>query len=565
MRPLLPALLSLPFVWAAVPPTAAAQADPDRDAAASTATAAAAADTVSYAIVVGSNAGGAGQDDLRFAEDDARRVASVLRELGGYARDRVRMVLAPTPGRLLSAIDHVAEQLAADAAAGRRSMVFFYYSGHARAQALVLGDAELSLTTLRDRITALPASVTVVVLDACQSGAFTRVKGAEPAADFSFNSRTGLDAEGLAVLASSSESELSQESDFLEGSYFTHHLLVGLRGGGDRDRDGRVSLDEAYQYAYHQTLVATSHTAVGRQHVSFEADLRGQGEVTLTYPEAADAKLTLAADVAGDVLVQRLPAEAVLAEVHKAAGEPVTVAIPAGSYRVLVRTATVMHRCPAKLGPGGEATIDLGGCDEVTLVDAGAKGGAAAIANPWAIELSAGLGGVRDDAFARRLEDFDYQAGPLRTSLSLGVVRRLAPHLAAFGRLTRIGGEHWSYDAELEPLGYDVTSHALTVGGRAELASRDDRTLLHAEAGAGVTWARERFEDEMDRVFHDDFFGAHLSAGAGFTRYPTWLGGVGLGVSARWIYAPTVDNDLPDPDTMDVGALFFGVTAAYRP
>ena len=216
-------------------------------------------------------------------------------------------------------------------------------------------------------------------------------------------------------------------------------------------------------------------------------------------------------------------------------------------------------------GPGGEATIDLGGCDEVTLVDAGAKGGAAAIANPWAIELSAGLGGVRDDAFARRLEDFDYQAGPLRTSLSLGVVRRLAPHLAAFGRLTRIGGEHWSYDAELEPLGYDVTSHALTVGGRAELASRDDRTLLHAEAGAGVTWARERFEDEMDRVFHDDFFGAHLSAGAGFTRYPTWLGGVGLGVSARWIYAPTVDNDLPDPDTMDVGALFFGVTAAYRP
>jgi hypothetical protein len=107
-----------------------------------------------------------------------------------------------------------------------------------------------------------------------------------------------------------------------------------LRGGGDRDQDGRVSLDEAYQYAYDQTLVATAHTAVGSQHVSFEADLKGQGEVPLTYPEKADATIRLGAAVAGDVLVQRIAADAVLAEVHKVAGEPFDVAIPAGEYRV---------------------------------------------------------------------------------------------------------------------------------------------------------------------------------------------------------------------------------------
>ena len=42
--------------------------------------------------------------------------------------------------------------------------------------------------------------------------------------------RSRLDASGLAVLASSSSAELSQESDQLRSGYFTHHLLVSLRG-----------------------------------------------------------------------------------------------------------------------------------------------------------------------------------------------------------------------------------------------------------------------------------------------------------------------------------------------
>src|ERR1700678_4097029 len=37
-----------------------------------------------YAVVVGSNAGGAGQGPLRFAEGDAQRVAAVLREIGHF-------------------------------------------------------------------------------------------------------------------------------------------------------------------------------------------------------------------------------------------------------------------------------------------------------------------------------------------------------------------------------------------------------------------------------------------------------------------------------------------------
>src|SRR6185436_7029392 len=169
---------------------------------------------------------------------------------------------------------------------------------------LDLGAGELPLAHLRERLLSLPSTLTVVVLDACQSGAFSRIKGAQPAADFSFNSRQRLDASGVAVLASSSGSELSQESEQLRSSYFTHHLLVALRGAGDTDGDGQVSIDEAYRYAYHQTLLATAATAVGGQHVSLEVDLKGHGEVPLSYPVRATASIELPVGLEGQTIVE---------------------------------------------------------------------------------------------------------------------------------------------------------------------------------------------------------------------------------------------------------------------
>ncbi|MGH7293383.1 MAG: hypothetical protein ACRELB_00550, partial [Polyangiaceae bacterium] len=50
-----------------------------------------------YAVVVGSNTGGAGQQPLHFAEDDAQRVARVLREIGHFDAGDVRVLLHPSP------------------------------------------------------------------------------------------------------------------------------------------------------------------------------------------------------------------------------------------------------------------------------------------------------------------------------------------------------------------------------------------------------------------------------------------------------------------------------------
>jgi len=76
----------------------------------------------------------------------------------------------------------------ANAERAEQTEVLFYFSGHARANALELGAEALPLAALRDRLRAIPSTLTIAVLDACQSGVF----GAEPAADFSYNSVSHL-------------------------------------------------------------------------------------------------------------------------------------------------------------------------------------------------------------------------------------------------------------------------------------------------------------------------------------------------------------------------------------
>jgi hypothetical protein len=358
-----------------------------------------------YAIVVGSNTGGPGQTDLRYAEDDARRVAAVLTELGGYTADTVDVVVHPTPDQLRERLAKLAERVQADVAAGRQARVFFYYSGHARAQAIDLGATELPLAELRERLFKVPAALTVVVLDACQSGAFSRIKGAQPAADFSYSSRQHLDATGVAVLASSSGSELSQESEQLKSSYFTHHFLVGLRGAGDANNDGQVSIDEAYRYAYHQTLLATAETAVGGQHVTFEADLKGHGEVPLSYPRAATAQIVLPARLEGKTLVEDRRAHAVVAETYKAKGAAVRIAVAPGDYDILVRDGDSLSRCPVT-APG---EIDLDRCRHEALVADVAKGGAAwADPHRYMMVLDLVVGPEHHDAYTQNLSAFGY-------------------------------------------------------------------------------------------------------------------------------------------------------------
>jgi hypothetical protein len=498
-----------------------------------------------YALVVGSNAAGPGQTELRYAEDDARRVGAILTELGGYTPAAVEVVVHPTPAALREKLARLEQRVAAGAAAGKQARVFFYYSGHARASAIDLGPDGMPLAELRQRLFAIPATLTVVVLDACQSGAFSRVKGASPAADFSFNSRQTLDAKGIAVLASSTGSELSQESEHLRSSYFTHHLLVGMRGAGDANRDGQVSVDEAYRYAYHQTLLATAATAVGGQHVTLEVDLKGHGEVPLSFPRVATASIELPAALSGHALVSDKRAKAVVAETHKVKGTPTRIAVAPGEYEVLVREGDRIRRCPAT-APG---VVELDRCT-VEAAASGTRKGRFSPAWRIAADVGAGFNGG-DSPFKQTLRDFSFVEdgagsgdtdGSTSFTASLAVTRERWPGIAFGGYLATNQPPGWTREVpERAPLQFEWRT--TTVGAIAHAEHWvSPRFHLFTDGIVGLGIGRTTFVDQDDITTRETHFGPVMSVFAGAALRVA--GGVSFGAGGGYTYAPINSNDI---------------------
>ncbi len=492
-----------------------------------------------YGIIVGSNAGGAGQQTLRYAEDDAARVAAVLRDLGRFGTSDLRVLAHPDGAKILATLDELAPKLKEHADRGEQATFFFYYSGHAKASALTLGDGELPLAVLRDRLRQLPATLTLVVLDACQSGAFARTKGAEPAADFSFNSVARLTTKGIAVMASSTGQELSQESDALKSSYFTHHLVVALRGAGDQDGDGKVSLDEAYRYAYRRTLAATARTRVGMQHATLETDLSGQGDVPVTYPAEAGARLELPGPLDARVLVQHHASGSVVAELVKAPGPPLRLALPAGTYDATVRAQGQILACSLTLSDGQLTALELGTC-QIAAANGLAKGFEDDAETPpspdvpegtpplglreidrWAIEGSLGImTRTTDDAYVRTLSTFDYEekSPTLRPAgrAALGVTRFLAPHLTLLVQGQTLTGDVYtrSVSGDSDELTFQGFGAGAYLRAHTDVAPR--LLQIYGQAGGGASMATTTLTTSADKNPHktSDVAWGYLLGGA---------------------------------------------------
>ena len=528
--------------------------------------------THAYAVVVGDNVGGSGQQPLRFAEDDARRVAQVLVELGHYDAADVRILLRPDAAHLLAAVDDVAARARTNAEHGDQTQVLFYFSGHARASAVNLGAEELPLATLRDRLRAVPSTITIVVLDACQSGSFSRVKGAEPAADFSYNSVAGITQKGLAVMASSTAEELSQESDELKASYFTHHLVTALRGAGDADGDGRVSLDEAYRYAYRRTLASTARTQVGEQHVTLETDLAGQGEVPMTFPAEASAKLDLPAALEARVLVQQRPSGAVMADVQKMPGAAVRLALVAGNYDAVVAQKSGIVECHVVVSDGGVTEIDPRSCVAVAPDTTVSKGGPAdgeeseadrdagseepaprrghREIRPLGPRVHRGLHPAADRRVHQPPQRVRVPAAPLRSPpslrLTVGASRRLTAHLAAVVLVGTLAGDR--YQRSIADETDSVSFHSY--GAAAYLRAFADFGAcfgVYGQAGVGMGLGVVELETQQTGVAPSTTttsFGYLLSGAAGVKAR---LGRVAtLFVQVEYDYAPVIHNLIGD-------------------
>lgn len=254
-----------------------------------------------YAVVVGANEGIQGDEPLLFATQDATRVADVLEDLGDIPSENIVRLRDVDSDRLQASLDDLANRIERRKGEAE-TLLFFYYSGHGDADGLHLSGTELGFGPLLEALGDVPVDVRVLVVDACQSGELTRLKGASPAEPFEIQADDRLDTEGMAIITSSSIGEDAQESDRLQGGVFTHHFLSGLKGAADASGDHRVTLTEAYNYGYAETVKSTSRARFV-QRPGFGFALSGRSDLVLTRVDDPGRNAMLALDGAGQWLV----------------------------------------------------------------------------------------------------------------------------------------------------------------------------------------------------------------------------------------------------------------------
>lgn len=285
------------------------------------------------ALVIGANHGGHERTMLRYARSDAETFAHVLRKLGGVSAGDIVRLDDPSPEELEETFTELA---ARTETYGEESTIqfLFYYSGHSNEQGLLLGEHTVDYRMLRTWVDEVPADVRIAILDSCASGAFTRRKGGVKTAPFLVGAMT--DVKGHAFLTSSSENEAAQESDRIGGSFFTHYLTTGLRGAADKNGDRLITLNEAYKFAFDETLARTEATQGGPQHAAYEIQLSGTGDLVMTDLRRPTGRLKIASVITGRVAI-RNDHGFLAAELYKPAGDAAMhLALEPGPYRVMV-------------------------------------------------------------------------------------------------------------------------------------------------------------------------------------------------------------------------------------
>jgi hypothetical protein len=111
-----------------------------------------------YALVIGSNTGGgAKREKLKYAGQDATKVADVLRQLGGVDGSDLQLLSEPDIASLDRSIDVLSSRIREQRRSGQRVELVVYYSGHADETGILLAGSRYEYGKLRQRIRAMPA------------------------------------------------------------------------------------------------------------------------------------------------------------------------------------------------------------------------------------------------------------------------------------------------------------------------------------------------------------------------------------------------------------------------
>lgn len=470
-----------------------------------------------YSLVIGANNGGPDRPTLKYAVSDAERFARVLVELGGVRAENELVLRDPQVSSLLAALDDLGARLA-DArrrgGASGRTELFLYYSGHADEKGLLLGEDRLSYRSLRDRLDAMQADVRIAVLDACASGAFTRLKGGKSRPPFLVDESAAM--RGHAFLTSSSETESAQESDRIRASYFTHYLVSGFRGAADMSGDGRVTLNEAYQFAFAETLGRTVDSKGGAQHPSYDINLSGAGDVVITDVRQTTASLVLGESLDGRFFV-RSGKRGLVAELYKARGRTVEIAVEPGAYDVRVERENAALVARTTIADGARQVLDPAQFDQASLEPTRRRGNddlpRFSVAGKNRLTLQSGFWGSNGSVARIEGRGFDAFGG-------VEIARYLRENLAV-----TVGATLYGAEAQVDVIG----GLAIPLGIQWNPRSGDQATQAfkpYLAVGVVPVTSADWDTDRRTTV------GAHVGAGFDFQVARTFALGTGVGFNA---------------------------------
>ncbi len=253
-----------------------------------------------YAVVIGIGRYENGTiPTLKFAVPDAEEMYKVLIGTVGFKKDNVLLLTDRTERKpTLRNIKYALGTFLARAAQ-KEDTVIVYFAGHGApevdprglerdglAKYLIPSDADpddlfstaLPMDDLQTIFGRIEAERMVVFLDACYSGAaggrtFASKKTRACAVDDLFLERLTR-SKGRAIVTASRPAEVSVELPELGHGIFTYYLTEGLKGAGDLNRDGIVSLQELYEYV-EQQVVRKSRSVGGNQHPVMKGEMEG--------------------------------------------------------------------------------------------------------------------------------------------------------------------------------------------------------------------------------------------------------------------------------------------------
>jgi Caspase domain len=290
------------------------------------------ANAARYALLIGCNYGGGDVEQLQWAESDAQRFGVLLTSLGGFDRSATVTLLHPDSAGLDKELRKTASMVRMSKTPGN-DLFLLYYSGHADGRDILLGTDRYPLMKIQSYLDSLPAAIRIGIFDACQSGAVTAYKGGKRAEPFYLTDQQKI--KGEVIIASTAANERAQESESLKGSIFSFYWQNGLRGSADASGDRRVTLDEAYRYAYCKTVETSTLTGGEAQHPMYRFNIHGEGEITLTDLTEGSGGISFDRSCEGKFLVLSDSYTDIFADFSKKRNSETFVSLDPGSYTVI--------------------------------------------------------------------------------------------------------------------------------------------------------------------------------------------------------------------------------------